>query len=268
MPELDLGDLSGTDLTVQPRTVQHAVAGLRLWAYVAWPDDERRRLEFVVTRAARELEELKRRKRIGELTHAQFEAAQRPVTFEFESHGGLGPMIEAPGLTTLHEEMRRKERQWYVAGMVLCLIMTIQEHYPDVRGGASVNKAIRLMEDFARENRKVLWQYWSEKKAISHVCGAIVYLTHLVSQRPKKERHILIARFFFEDIGLLLGYARRFQEFATSYRAHGQNSPLLEPSEIWTVPDSLKLPAVSIKPAPLPPAQLAALRKYQAPVHD
>ena len=270
MPELELGTVDKLDLVKPTPSFELALAAHRLAAYLAWPKDENRRRQYLATLGATTLQDfLKLRAyRDGDvLPESVREVENRVFSEVFLGHGGWGTVAEAPGTASLKKLMGENARHWYVAGTVLCLIMRIHKHHSDIGRGGSINKAVYLIEQqsegLVRKNRKDLIASWADSKPVAHLCAAIVHLSerafHINGNLPG--RHL-----FGEGIGELLATAREFQDFATTYRAHGQKGPLLEPSEIFTVPPSLRLPTVMIDLTPIPPQQLAALGNYRAPV--
>ncbi len=270
MPELDLGPVDELDLIKPTPSFALAIAAHRLTAYLAWPNDENRRRQYLATLGATTLhgfESLRASRTADILPQPVREAKNRVFSEVFLRHGGYGTVSEAPGMGRLKKLMGEAAPRWYVAGTVLCLIMTIHKHHSEIRRGGSVNKAVYLIEQHSeglvRKNRKDLLASWAVSKPVAHLCAAIV---HLSERAFHTNGNISVRHLFGEGIGDLLAAAREFQDFATTYRAHGQKGPLLEPSEIFTVAPSLTLPTVMIDLTPLPPQQLAALGKYRAPV--
>lgn len=68
------------------------------------------------------------------------------------------------------------------------------------------------------------------------------------------------------DVIAMLAWARAFQKFGTKFIPHAQNSPILEPSVIWSIPDHLPLPHVELKISPLPQEFQDVLMSYRAPI--
>lgn len=270
MPELDLGPLDRLELSNPAPSFDLALAAHRLATYMAWPREENRRREYLATLGAQTLQAFQNFETSPavDVPPEGFHEAKTQTFHEvFLRHGGYGAVSEAPGMPQLAKLMRESLRRGYVAGTVLRLIMTVREHHSDVGGGASLNKAIYLIErqseGLQRKNRKDLIAAWSALKPVAHLCAAFIYLSERAFHT---DGTIPYSYFFGEGIGRLLAIAREFQEFATTFKAHGQKQPILEPSEIFTVPRALKLPAAVIDLNPLSPEQLAALRDYRAPV--
>ncbi len=270
MPELDLGLVDRLDLSKPARSLDLTLAAHRMAAYLAWPNDENRRRQYLATLGATTLhgfESLRASRTADILPQPVREAENRVFSEVFLRHGGYGTVSEAPGMGRLKKLMGEDTRHWYVAGTVLCLIMTIHKHHSEIRRGGSVNKAVYLIEQHSegrvRRNRKDLLASWAGSKPVAHLCAAIV---HLRERAFHTNGNYSMRHLFGEGIGELLAAARHFQDFATTYTAHGQKGPLLKPSEIFMVPALLRLPRLVIDLTPLPPKQLVTLTNYRAPV--
>jgi hypothetical protein len=179
----------------------------------------------------------------------------------YELGGGFGALLPTlrgfgPGMP----EVRIAEVR--TAAAMLDIVRTITEQHAEVNGPGSVNKAVYIFEKTGANHgilsgRTATLSAWRKYKNASHLGCALIYCAH---------------RFPIDDdsnsithIAVLLAVARDYQRFATGYSPGWQRrGPLLDPAEIWAVPDDLLLPAPPAQ-APLPEDMLNALREYQAP---
>jgi hypothetical protein len=143
-------------------------------------------------------------------------------------------------------------------------------YHRDMPGGPSVGKAINLLERFSAgpdmpKDQRGLRAAWRRFKPVAHLCAAFVSLITEIQQEPEDRQGVLALGLFSAWLGVMLGVGREFQNFATSYKAPGQNAPLLIAAELCTVPKSLKLPKTKVKTAPFSAETLDAMKDYRAP---
>lgn len=179
----------------------------------------------------------------------------------YELGGGFGALLPIlQGFGRGMPEVRIDEVR--TAAAMLDIVRTITEQHAEVNGPGSVNKAVYILEKTGANHgilsgRTATLSAWRKYKNVSHLGCALIYCAH---------------RFPIDDdsngithIAVLLAVARDYQRFATGYSPGWQRrGPLLDPAEIWAVPDDLLLPAPPAQ-APLPEDLLDALREYQAP---
>jgi hypothetical protein len=164
---------------------------------------------------------------------------------------GFGPGMQAPRIQEVE-----------TAAAILYIVRTITEQHAEINGPGSVNKAVFIIEEtgknygFLHGRTKILGS-WGKYKNVSHLAFAMRYCIHKFPIYDHSQRANVIA--------VLLAVARDYQRFATTYFPSRQTrGPLLQPAEMWTVPDDLLLPDASAR-APLPDDMLDALREYRAP---
>ena len=149
---------------------------------------------------------------------------------------------------------------------MLNLIAIIDKRHADIGRGASVNKAVYLIEHFGenlpRRNKKDLIEYWTAAKPVAHLCAAFVRLRRDMVIAEREEYWLFLLR---DWLGPFLAYASQFEAFATNFKAHGQRRPLLERANIFTVPPGLMLPKKPIHLPRLTAEQLATLQGYRSP---
>jgi hypothetical protein len=279
MPEMDLDVASGC--------LDHEDIWARILAYVFWPEDEERRRAYVASVFAHALAVLQRitpeetiewltageRSELEELTEGNGELFWRAAVSEMtavtmtdfhELAGSFEALLPArPGFGPGMQEVRIEEV--LTAATILDIVRTIVEQRPEAKGEGSVNKAVYILEKTGRRygrlrSRTPIMESWRKYKNISHLACALYYCARIFSADNSVGT--------ITQIACLLSVARDYQKFATTYFPSGRTEPLLDPAEIWAVPDDLTLPDCHIPQDPLPADMTAALREYQAPKQD
>jgi hypothetical protein len=199
-------------------------------------------------------------KEVFDLTRSEMFGAIMADFYELGGgFGALPPTLQ--GLGPGMQEPRLEEVQ--TAAAILDIVRRIAEHHAEVYGPGSVNKAVFIIEETGANygllhGRTSILTSWRKYKNVAHLACALNDWAH---------------RFQFDDdshnitqIAVLLAVARDYQRFATTYFSGWQKKgPLLDPADIWAVPDDLLLPTAPAQ-APLPEDMLNALDRYRAPV--
>lgn len=269
MPDLDLGDLSSLDLTSRlEMSGPLGTAAFRLLAYMGWPSNERRRNEYLANLGAMALAEIERAGpaafgvRDEQHWHRALALSKQR---HFDLYGGFNTLTTAPPYSAITAEWDHFRGAMLAAGKILLIIRSVVLHHPDARGGASVNKAVFLLEHVRpRVKRTVAKQMWSRYKSVAPLCATLCIFSSLLRQAGatgEQEK----TEFMFAELGMTLAIARELEDFATTFVPHGHSAPLLDRSKLWTIPADLRLPPVEIPMPPLPGHLLDALRKYSAP---
>jgi hypothetical protein len=180
----------------------------------------------------------------------------------YELGGGFGALLPTlQGLGAGMQQPRIEEIR--TAAAILDIVRTIAEQHGEINGPGSINKAVFIIEKTGANygllhGRTAILSAWRKYKNVTHLACALYYWAN---------------RFPIDDpshnitqIAVLLAVARDYQQFATTYFSGWQRrGPLLDPAEIWAVPDDLLLPPAPAQ-SPLPEDMLNALRHYQAPL--
>lgn len=284
MPEMDLGTIESLDLT-GPCELSGALgdAGYRLATYLTWPDNERRRRQYLATLGASALADIENEPLEGETVEF---AKAHPIEWEkirrasiekimnthFRPHGGFASLVEGPGWAALCAEMDKHASAWIATGRILYLIRCIAEYHPEVRGGASVKKAVALVSRFVEEedaikDRSRLVAAWSRFKPVAHLCAALLEAASAASKEDGPLRQeILGGAFYFQGLGRTLAVARDYQQFVTSFVPHAQREPFVRADRILGVPAKARIRPMSASIRPLSPEMLETLADYRAPL--
>jgi hypothetical protein len=238
MPEMDLFDPDALYLG--------RISGIwtRIWAYMLWPNDERRRKAYVLSMHANALAAIERH---AETDH-DYALAHDIVYGNFRELGGWTAL--APRWRS-NMDLKKTGKPLRTAAAVLDIIRKTPS------GGGSLNKAVHVLDKTGMNynliiGRTAALNAWKTYRTVAHLGIALLFSgENVFGECPRR-----LARF--------LTIARDYQRFATTYVVPWREGVLIDPAEIWSVPDGLSLPA---PPAlgPLPDDMLEALSNYQAP---
>jgi hypothetical protein len=284
MPEMDLGDIRSLDLTAECK-MSGALgdAASRMMSYVTWPRDESRRKQYLASMGAVALGDFENKlpEAFGEIgvayaRNSDWSALQREVMEQlaerhFRPHGGFRVVANSPAIEALNCEIATKSKQTLAVGQLLYVIRCMAEYHSEIKGGASLSKAVEVMEACidakgALRNRSGLMAAWSEFKCVAHVCAA------LTETHAKAHKHggafakaISEGGAFFAGLGWTLAVAHDYQQFMTGFIPHGQPKPLVSIEEALTLPAGVVLRTVKGSTGALPPKAIEAMQSYKAP---
>ncbi|MEO5376000.1 MAG: hypothetical protein H7840_17380 [Alphaproteobacteria bacterium] len=256
MPELDLSDLEGIDMTnpepLAP-SLGRTLAAAKLISVMTWPDDETARNQFMATLAAlapSKMSPLPLTDLQGPISRAIAEAIVQPFINEA---GGNATLANAPGVDALNKAVEKAWPKWRWVGQILQYIVAIEQTQ---QGTGSVHKAVFLIEKNSKllnkkgqqlSIRTRIMDAWREYKSVSHLCSAILHLTdaevYLRNSEDEFKDERIDSWFPFKGgLHVTLAHARDFQLFATTFVPHGQKKPLLEPATLWCLPEEGMFP--------------------------
>ncbi len=150
-------------------------------------------------------------------------------------HGGLKTLNYAPGIETVHDQIEQGTLRGLLVGSILYRI--IQMEVLGIKYG--INRAIDIVEKGGKHlsipgptSRRSLQGFWIQYRSVAHLWGAYVVLNYLpVVGDPsfKQLRRILSFAEFLRRIGVILPL-------------HERNGFILNPSDTWVIPSTLKFP--------------------------
>jgi hypothetical protein len=154
------------------------------------------------------------------------------------------------------------------AGTALHLVWAMNAHHgTELSGGASLSKAIAIMRDypvwFSSMSERGLWDAWSRYKPVSHLCAAFAVALHEAFRAPSGEIDERLAAAYDQELPITLSTAAAYERFASGFRPHSNERPLLHPPEVWSL-RGIAADETYI-PLPLPPEMLAVAQGHQAP---
>ena len=252
----------------------------RLLAYLTFPEDSKRRNQFLATREAlflqHEFDRLERTERRD--AGSEQEANQEPPMlggesqqqFSFEraqlifSHfrtfgGGFGPLAVAAYEKPLDEQLEGGLDAALLCGYRLLLTSAMAANHSDVlRSGASLGKATALVAQIFEKSEKTIKAAWRSHHGVAHLVAAAVYIA-LKERESNSAAEEPTIRSTLEHIEDLLQLTQDFFAFAIAFRAHHSSSIKLDGDALWRLP--FCLPARSLDPhlEPLSNEQLAYL---------
>jgi hypothetical protein len=156
-------------------------------------------------------------------------------------------------------------------GSALHLVWAMEAHHREqLAGGASLSKAIAIIQEFPVWPRSMLarslWTAWSRYKSAAHLCAAFTLVFHEAFQGPVGEVDERLKTAYDQNLHITLSLAAAYERFASSFKPHGNESPLLDPEEIWRLHGIQ--PDETFVPPPLPPEMLALAEAHQALVNN
>lgn len=269
MPTLEFGDLD------DPRDDYRARC--QIFAVMAWPTDEETRRRYIATVMAHNLGLL------SAAVKAMPDPAEAPDWFEtleaveeveaavnteavitdwLDDAGGLLQVTTGPGLPGFEKEAGSKMGGWFAAGLILALIRRMATHHADLPGGASVNKAVFMLEcvkaPMLPRNSHDLRRAWATFKPVAHLGAAL--FDAMIREEPCPLHPGTCMRAFLAD-------AEAYQQFGLQHvPARAKGAPILDPGSTWLLPSPPQWPPTRYVPAPLDDRLLAAARQYRAPM--
>lgn len=169
----------------------------------------------------------------------------------------------------LSAQMAEAERSAFWAGMVLGVVHQMYVHHnTELNGGASVTKAIALLEDIGGPAGSNLRKYWSNHKAVAHLAQAAITVQVCFARDgilPEEELDDwTIFGTVLQHTADVLHLARFFQEFGLGFVPKASSTgPLLNPETIWRMPVSIPYTADLFRIAPLRPDEFELVQNRQ-----
>lgn len=282
MPVPDYGDL------LAPLGMYRAQLAVR--SVMAWPDPagEAKRQEYVATLMAMHLADLKAKRRtlpdplaadrweetiLAVESHEALTNMQGQFEDWFHEAGSYASVSMATGFRTFQERFGARTRDWFAAGLILALVRRMAAHHGGLRGGASVNKAVFILERVklpnVPSNRHDLRKAWQTYKPAAHFCAALFdwFMTAYEHNETPEQVSAALERELNENFLMFLSEAEAYLEFGLAYRApRNKAQMLLNSAETWVLPEHRLWPRSPYKPAPLSGPLLEAALEYRAPI--
>lgn len=251
-----------------------AWTALRLASYLCWPENEAVRIGFLASNGVQFLEALRSETRRDYAKYPQlrphFDATYKDWfdtqrTQKFEAFGGGYGPVSLRGFNDYVSEIAKAHQSWEIAGFILLVVLQMFEHHQDVlRGGASIGKAIDLLEDRGIYNKDQINKAWSRNRDVAHICGAAMLVSMRVPPDAwETQGYDLWNAICFVTIDVLL-LAKALENFGLAYVPHGRREPLLTPTSIWRLPDTVPFIKDAVKTGPMPAKDLAFLSERKA----
>ncbi|TWI73798.1 hypothetical protein IQ16_01942 [Bradyrhizobium huanghuaihaiense] len=198
--------------------------------------------------------------------HEEWSNALDVTRRRFDEAGSYRAVAQASGLASIEAVIRKCEKGWFSAGLILALIRRMHQNH-ELAGGASVNKAVHIVEKtgfpLVLRNRKDLLKAWTGYRPVAHFCAA---LFDAVTRSLANETAGNIEGGPLDDVMCFLGEAQAYLDFGVSYSAPRSAEKLLDPHEVWRIPEDARVNSSLRDPAPLSGKLLAAAQSYKAAI--
>lgn len=282
MPVLDYGH------PMAPMATYRAQIAVR--AVMAWPDpaDEAARREYNATLMSMHLADLKTKRNklpdplavegweetiFAVEQHEAWMAVQCYFEGRFEAAGGHAAVSMAPGFRAFLSDFQSRIGSWFAAGLILALVRRMAAHHADLPGGASVNKALFILErvrfPLVPQNERDLRKAWAKYRPVAHFCATLFdwfMIAYEHNETPEEVSAALEAE-LNENFLMFLSEAEAYLEFGLTHRLpRARAQPLLDPAETWVLPEYRLWPHSLNEPAPLCGLLLDAAQEYRAPI--
>jgi hypothetical protein len=228
----------------------HPELSLVLVAYMAWPEEEVCRDEWMSLNLTKSL--------AGGLSADDGEDRTLAALQKFDWLNALTRAAEP----TVFDRLEAVQRQWpHVAELFQYLVDMSCDDRVKVRGGASLIKALELTQlNRLAPVQTVFDTSWRRFRHIAHIIAASGWLS-LEAFDGGPEAANLTSVLFVPEAVIRLAVA--YQQFGLTNFGHGQRRPFLDPDSLWRIPD---LHA----PLPLPfrrllATQISLLNERRAP---
>ncbi len=283
MPVLEFGDVCVDS--------ERYRAQLLVKAVTTWPADEVSRNGFLASVSAYHLGDLKQLisdlPDLDKMTDEQkavdvmidrddFRFAEDIFNSWFEANGGHHALISAPSLLDYVKEMTDAVPDQFGAGLILNVIRQMATYPDGIQGGASVNKAVYIVENIGKglpvpQNSHDLRRAWSTYKPVAHFCAAKfeTYMLYGKGENCDPLESCPLESVSLVDRGLtrfldFLNRVEKYYNFATTFIPTRSKEPLIDPDTAWQLPKE-KLWPVSFAPPPFDHKIIELAKKYRAP---
>jgi hypothetical protein len=188
---------------------------LYLVAYMAWPNDETMRDQWIAAlRAERHLA-----------------TADAEGLLDKSDNVGL-KLLAKPALAAKMNEIAGLQGAWTaVADVFRCLIDMATDEHLSLRRGPSVSKAIALCEFDKTYGRAQLERFWSQYRDVAHLIAAGA----LLASRDTFGGSIFSVVWLSPDA--VIGIADGFEYFGLNTKPHGATDTFLPSKTTWRLPD-------------------------------
>lgn len=280
MPILDYGPI------LAPGGMYRAQLAVR--AVMAWPNDIEARRQYLATVISMHLAELQQKstdlpdplteKSWEEIIAAIEEQENWLATIDqlgewFAEAGGHASVAHAPGFQSFQKDMSSRVGHWFAAGLILALIRRMAKHHGDLPGGASVNKAVFILErvnlPMVPRNSHDLRKAWRTYKPVAHFCAALFdwFMIALNTGGTPEEIAAILEEQLNDEFLMFLSEAEAYMEFGLSYRPpRAKAQTLLDPEDTWILPEHRPWMKSPMAPLPFDDLLMGVAKEYRAPI--
>jgi hypothetical protein len=177
-------------------------------------------------------------------------------------------------INALAKELKIIQQHWArVADIVHLHYDLTQGHHQQRRGGASVGKAIALIDANAGSKgtgAAKLWEIWKKYKDAAHLITAAVLVSAEVQTRNRQEPYrIRLHQFQPYRMALLMpelviSVALTIEKYGLEFIAHGRPEPLFDPETLWRIPTDINVAPISLPVRKITIADVVVLNARRA----
>jgi hypothetical protein len=173
----------------------------------------------------------------------------------------------AQGLTLIEQHWAR------VADIVHLHYDLVRGRHQERRGGASVGKAISLINANARSKGTAtakLWEIWTTYKDVAHLVTAAVLVASDAQARHRTAPYGLrLHQFQPYRMAMLLpevvlSVAMTLENYGLNQVAHGRTEPMFDPESLWRIPADINLTPLAPPVRKITKTDLAVLNARRA----
>jgi hypothetical protein len=208
-----------------------------LVAYAAWPNNRKRRDQYMATNLAFFISDQNLQGQV-KFNDVQSQDNDLRDRVGFDLFGGLESVAEV-ALSSLQDDLEKIQNKWpRVADIFQTTVDIAYEKRIVIRGGTSISKAIYLVEaENGLPGRSQLSAVWSEFHDVAHLITAGAYLAHRALKQVKAQVSSILGTFLLApEIVLAIGFG--FQRFGLTTYPHGRKQSILDPNSLWRILDS------------------------------
>ncbi len=287
MPEIVFPEEIGVEPGTPPS--EETIAETLL-AYLLWPTDEKQRADFSACKSVLNVDSTLENEDLERPLTALYPDVPADVLAEawrsskaearrhfFGILGEEGIVAQASlsgGLPLMLDQANAKRGGWMAAGAILITVRALHLHHREEIGGASVGRAVDLLERHQRARVKdlgkeaagkisrvdrELQRAWSEFKPVAHVAAAILTI-YEATGKEQPSLWVLLRSHLWDVVAT----SRDFQTFAVGFQEKRSRSTLLDPAATYSIPDDIgKGRGTVFPPPPLGEHLLHLAQKYE-----
>jgi hypothetical protein len=177
-------------------------------------------------------------------------------------------------IDALAKKLKIVQQHWArVADVVHLHYDLTQGHHQQRRGGASVGKAIALIDANARSKgtgAAKLWEIWKRYKDAAHLITAAILVSAEVQTRNRQEPYgMRLHQFQPYRMALLMpelviSVALTIEKYGLEFIARGRAEPLFDPETLWRVPTDINVAPISFPVRRITTTDVVALNARRA----
>jgi hypothetical protein len=178
------------------------------------------------------------------------------------------------GISALVRKFRNVQQHWArVADIVHLHCDLVQGRHQEARAGASVGKAISLIDANAKSKgtgASKLWEIWAANKDVAHLITAAVLVSADVQTRHRLAPYgMSLHQFQPYRMAMLLpelviSVAMTIENYGLRRVAHGRREPLFDPESFWHIPPDINVSAIPLPVRRISKSDVAVLNARRA----